>query len=218
MMCFVKLLSMILFRFETKWFSKPAQNWSDIKLVVLLNHTSLFEPLFIRLAPIQFIWLLSKKLVAPGADITLQRPIVGKMYKLLLPGCIPITRKKDDSWDYFLSHVSDSAITAILPEGRMKRATGKDKHGREMDVRGGIADVLNRLTSGDVLFIYSGGLHHIHTPGDKYPRFFKKIKVNLELLNIEDYKAKFNNETSNFKSKVIRDLNQRLKTHHPENR
>ena len=207
---------MLLFHFDVKWFSKPATNWGNIKLVVLLKHTSLFEPIFIRLAPISFIWHLSRKLVAPGADITLERPIVGKLYKLLLPGCIPITRKKDDSWEHFLTHVNNDVITAILPEGRMKRASGKDKHGREMNVRGGIADILELLTEGDALFIYSGGLHHIHTPGDKFPRFFKKVKVNLELINIEDYKAEFNNEPSNFKALVISDLNQRLKTHHPD--
>jgi hypothetical protein len=207
---------MFLFYFEVKWLSKPAQDWENIKLVVLLNHTSLFEPLFIRLAPIQFIWHLSNNLVAPGADVTLERPIVGKVYKLLLPGCIPITRKNDTSWQNFLSNVHNDAITAILPEGRMKRSSGKDKNGNDMNVRGGIADILEKITIGDLLFIYSGGLHHIHTPGDRYPRFFKKVKVNLELLNIQEYKQRFTSSNLTFKQQVVHDLNSRLKSYTPE--
>jgi len=217
-MCLVKLLSMLLFRFDIKWLSNPVVDWENIRLVVLLNHTSLFEPLFIKLAPTSFIWILSKKLVAPGADITLQRPIVGKLYKLLLPGCIPITRKKDDSWARFLSYVKADTVTAILPEGRMKRASGKDKYGHEMSVRGGIADILEKLDKGNLLFLYSGGLHHIHTPGDKFPCFFRKVKANLELVNIEQYKRNILSqciEHSHFKHEVIKDLNQRLKSKLP---
>ena len=74
----VKALSGLLYRFEVNWINQPSPpNWKDIKLIVFLNHTSLFEPIFVRVAPQSLIWRLSKNLVAPGADITLKRPIVG---------------------------------------------------------------------------------------------------------------------------------------------
>ena len=45
------------------------KQWSEVRLVVFLNHTSLFETLFIRLAPFSFIWRLSNRLLALGADV-----------------------------------------------------------------------------------------------------------------------------------------------------
>ena len=75
---------------------------------------------------------------------------------------------------------------------------------------------ITRLNKGKILFVYSGGLHHIHTPGDKFPRFFKKIRVNLELLNIQQYKQNLSSPSSNFKIQVMNDLNKRLKYLTPE--
>src|SRR5690606_9625185 len=139
----------------------------EVRLVVFLNHTSLFEPLFIRFAPWSFVWNIAHKVIVPGADVTLERPLAGRVLKVLLPGVIPITRKADESWEHFLSLVNGDVITAILPEGRMKRRNGLGKEGKPMSVRGGVADILERLEQGKLLFVYSGGLHHIQCPGER---------------------------------------------------
>jgi len=208
----VKWLSAIFYRYDVQWLSQhQGVDWDKIRLIVFLNHTSLFEPIFIRVAPNRFIWRLSKELVVPGADITMNRPIVGRFFKKLLPGVVAITRKKDFSWSYFLEKISPRSIVAILPEGRMKRENGLDKHGKEMTVRGGIADILHGVDNGEALFVYSGGLHHIQTPGQKMPKLFKRVKVNLEVLDIARYKECFSHQNfSEFKAKLIDDLNHRL--------
>lgn len=206
-----KLTTMLFYRFEQHWLSsKYEQQWHKVNFIIFLNHTSLFEPLFLRLAPFSFLWRLANLLVVPGADITMARPITGKIYKILIPGCIPISRKNDQSWQHFLSLVSNEKINAILPEGRMKRKNGLDKDGQPMDIRGGVADMLERLDEGKILFLYSGGLHHIQAPGDKFPKLFKTIKVNMEIIDLAIYKQKFSDNNIEFKKQVIADINERL--------
>jgi len=208
---------MLFYRFEQQWFlSEDKQQWHDISLIVFLNHTSLFEPLFLRLAPFSFLWRIANYLIVPGADITMARPIIGRIYRTLIPGCIPITRKKDDSWDNFLSHVGNDKVNAILPEGRMKRRGGLDKKGQPMSVRGGVVDILQRLDKGKILFVYSGGLHHIQAPGDKFPRLFKTIKVNLEIIDLCTYKQQFSSDIVEFRKQVLTDISQRLSSRIPQ--
>ncbi len=212
LMAKVKLLSHVFYKGKRTWLSDAQHNnFDDVRLIVFLNHTSLFEPLFIRFAPWKFVWNIAHKVIVPGADITMKRPLAGSILKALLPGVIPITRKKDDSWQHFLDHVGDDVITAILPEGRMKRRNGLDKHGKPMSVRGGVAEILERLDSGKILFVYSGGLHHIQSPGDKFPKVFKSISANLEMVDIKHYKANIAQRSeSSFKAKVMADMDQRL--------
>ncbi|WP_416305321.1 1-acyl-sn-glycerol-3-phosphate acyltransferase [Neptunicella sp. SCSIO 80796] len=208
----VKILSHLFYRGSRTWLSdEREESFSKVKLIVFLNHTSLFEPLFIRFASWRLVWDIAHKVVVPGADITMKRPLAGKMLKALLPEAIPITRKKDESWQHFLSHVSHDVITAILPEGRMKRPNGLDKHGKPMNVRGGVAEILERLHKGKILFVYSGGLHHIQSPGDKLPRLFKTISANLELVDIAKYKLQLEKlAEKSFKAKVMADMDRRL--------
>ncbi|WP_196137965.1 1-acyl-sn-glycerol-3-phosphate acyltransferase [Aliikangiella sp. G2MR2-5] len=206
-------MSALFYRYDERWLntSRKDVDWEQIKLIVFLNHTSLFEPIFLRLAPNHFLWKASKQLIIPGADITLKRPLVGRFFHFLLPGVIPITRKKDHSWRSFLEAINSKSIVAILPEGRMMRPNGLDKSGKQMSVRGGIADILSRLKEGSALFIYSGGLHHIQVPGQKLPKLFKQVRVNLEVLNIAQYKKSIGNVNfEDFKSKLVKDLNHRL--------
>ncbi len=240
----IKLLSAMLYRFEQKWLpnshhaiaSKKVHvlnseahkqerlnelqtpEWHNIKFIIFLNHTSLFEPLFIRFAPFSFLWQLSNNLIVPGADVTMKRPFAGRLLKTIVPGCIPISRKKDETWQQFLSQVTEDKITAILPEGRMMRLGGLDKEGQPMTIRGGFVDILNKLNHGKILFVYSGGLHHIQAPGDKYPRLFKTIKANFELVDIGYYKAQFKHYAKeNQKAKMIEDVALRLKNNLPKN-
>ncbi len=208
-----KVVSSLLYRFETHWLSDEKFEVSEqVRLLVLLNHTSLFEPVFLRIAPHRLMWRISRRLVIPVADTTLQRPLVGKVLRSIVPGTVPITRKRDDSWQQFLEHVNDDTMVAILPEGRMKRINGLDKEGKPMKVRAGVADLLSRLTQGKILFVYSGGLHHVQAPGDIYPKLFKKIKVNLEMVDIAKYKAAmFAEQHADFVMNVVNDMDRRLR-------
>ncbi|MGK0443828.1 MAG: hypothetical protein ACJA1U_000756 [Bermanella sp.] len=218
LMCTLKLICSVLYRFELRWLSdENFKQFKDVRLIVFLNHTSLFEPLFIGACPLSVLWRLSGELIAPGADITLNdRPIVGKIYHSLLPGLVPITRKKDESWQHFMSLVSKDTLVAILPEGRMKRSSGLDKHGNAMTVRGGVADILEVKEHGKILFVYSGGLHHIQSPGDKLPKVFKTIRANVQIMDIQAYKDSLPFEFGHdFREEVVADMQRRLETHVP---
>ncbi len=212
-----KSLSTLFYRFETQWLSHERFEVSQqVRLLVLLNHTSLFEPIFLRIAPHQLIWRISRRLLIPVADTTLQRPIVGKILRTIVPGIVPITRKRDDTWQQFLAHVHDDAMVAILPEGRMKRINGLDKEGKPMSVRGGVADLLSRMHDGKILFVYSGGLHHVQTPGHGKVSVFKKVKVNLEMVDIAEYKKALHAEQhTHFVRNVVSDMERRLRDNVP---
>ncbi len=80
-------------------------------------------------------------------------------------------------------------MVMILPEGRMMRRNGLDSNGQPMTVRGGIADILDAIPDGRMLLAYSGGLHHVQAPGDGLPRLFRSIRLNLEAVDIADYRA-----------------------------
>ncbi len=207
----VKFLAIIFYRFDVHWLSKETiDDRPDIRLLILLNHTSLFEPLLIRVAPYWLLRRFAKHFLAPGADVTTQRPFVGRILRGLLPGMIPISRKRDESWQYFLDHINKDSMVLIMPEGRMRRADGLDKEGQPMTVRGGVAEVIQRIQTGKILFVYSGGLHHVQAPGESFPRLFKTIKVNLEITDIAEYKSQFNED--NFITEVITDLQNRLES------
>lgn len=185
------------------------EDWREVKLIIFLNHTSLFEILFIAIAPNKFLWKIAQNLMLPVAEETLKRPFVGRLIRILIPGCVPISRKNDATWYRFLSKINSQTLTAILPEGRMKRSNGLDKHGNPMSIKPGVVDILEQIPAGNLLFVYSGGLHHIQSPGEKYPRVFKKINAGLEIHGVKAFKAQFNNEQS-FKAQVIDDLENKL--------
>ena len=211
-MSLVKAVSYPFYRFDVKWLSEKQQKeLSQVRLIVLLNHTSLYEAMFVRLAPYSYLWKIARHLMVPVADITTSRPLVGKFFHALLPGVTPISRKRDESWNNFIESINDEAIVAILPEGRMRREDGRDKHGRAMSVRTGIADIIEKLNGGNILFVYSGGMHHIQVPGQRFPRLFKRIKTNMEMVTVEEYKdALHHPEVSNRKVAFVRDIQSRL--------
>ena len=176
----VKIFSMVFYRAKYHWLDKiPQRPWKDIRLMILLNHTSLFEPLFIQILPIWYLWHLSGHFSLPGADITLNRLFVGRFWKLMIPNISPITRKKDASWDNYLCSIRPNDVVIIAPEGRMKRPGGRDKFGKSMTVRAGVADIIQNLNNGHILICLSGGLHHVQAPGQHFPRLFKKIQKSL---------------------------------------
>jgi len=211
-MCILKVLTHIFYKFDVKWLSeKQFKQLDNVKLIVLLNHTSLYEALFVRLAPVSFLWRIAGHMLVPVADVTTKRPLVGMFFHALVPGIVPISRKRDASWRDFLTQIGDDSIVAILPEGRMRRHDGFDKHGKPMSVRAGVADIIEEIDKGDILFLYSGGLHHVQVPGQTIPKLFKKIKTHMEIVSVDDYKdALHHPEIKNRKVGFVRDIQKRL--------
>jgi len=215
----MKGVSNLFFRFKIGWPNNDRNiAWKEVKLIILLNHTSLLEPLYLGFLPVSFLRMLSKRMVAPGADKTLNRPLVGLLYKLFSPGMTSISRKRDDTWQQFLDSIHEDSIIAIIPEGRMKRKNGLDLNGEKMTVRSGVVDILETLHEGQMVIAYSGGLHHVHVPGEKGYRLFKTLKMNLEAFPIEAYKVRFPHPTGTeeWKKAVLADLQLRLETKLPE--
>jgi hypothetical protein len=208
----VKMTSRIFYRVEMEWVGDPPPDrWRHHRIVALLNHTSLYEPIFVGGVPSSFLWRLARHGVAPIASKTADRAVVGRFFGLLAQNVISISRERDETWSELLRRIDPDAMVAILPEGRMKRATGLDSEGRPMTVRGGIADILASIGEGRMLLAYSGGLHHVQAPGEKNPRVFQKVRMRLELVDIGTYReqrmAVYG--PSGFKKAVAEDLERR---------
>lgn len=211
----VKVLSRLFFRFQVEWVGEvPRRRWSGLRLVAILNHTSLWEPVLVGAAGTPLLWGIAHRGVAPVARKTLRRNSIGLFFKLLARHVVEVTRLPDKTWRNLLEHIDARSLVAILPEGRMKRRNGLDSEGLPMTVRGGIADILRALPGGRMLLVYSGGLHHIQAPGERWPRLFKTIRLRVENLDIAAYRdallARFGD--AGFKRAVIRDLEQRRDT------
>lgn len=210
---------MAFYRIEHTWLNgSNKDSWKNLKLIVFLNHTSLFEPLFLGAVPWPVLWRLAGNIIAPGADITLDRPFAGFIYRYMMPKIVSISRERDGTWDKFMNAIEPESVVIIAPEGRMKRVDGLDKHGKPMTVRGGIADILEMLPDGEMVIGYSGGLHHVQIPGQGFPKLFKRIKVQTEKLNIQEYIFEMRAvPDTKFKVAVTSDLNERLKKNVPSN-
>jgi hypothetical protein len=156
-------------------------------------------------------------MVLPVATKTLDRPLLGFLFKIFNPGMTPITRKRDDSWQQFLESIHDQSIIMIAAEGRMKRKNGLDMYGKKMNVKPGVVDILATLNKGQMIFAYSGGLHHIQVPGEGLARVFKTIKMNLEVFDIPEYKHSFAEQpgSQTWKKLVLDDMQYRLETRPP---
>jgi hypothetical protein len=214
----LKVLSRIFYRHDWAFVGTVLPRpWKKLNLVVFLNHTSLFEPLFLGVPPAGFIWRLAAHGVVPAADKTTDRPLVGLIFKFIAHQVIPVTRQRDDTWAQVLSTIEPDSMVAIAPEGRMKRANGLDLHGKPMTVRGGVADILLNLKKGRMLLAYSGGLHHVQIPGH-IPNVFRTVRLRVEVLEIEDYINEMMKDggPDQFKRNVIRDLERRRDLYCPE--
>ncbi len=212
-----KYLTKLFYKYQIGW-PKERIKWDEIKLIILLNHTSLFEFLYVGVMPNSFLHKLSKRMVAPAADKTMNRPIVGLFFKLFNPGIMSITRKRDETWTDFLDSIYDDSVILIVPEGRMKRADGMDVSGNKMNIRSGILDILMGLQHGKIAFAYSGGLHHVQIPDKSlFPNLFKTLKMNLEVLDIDAYKTQFSAiiGSERWKENILNDLQFRLENKTP---
>ncbi len=210
----VKVVSRIFFRFDVEWVNEPPPDrWDRLRLVAILHHTSLYEPLLAGAAENRFLWQLARHGVLPVAAKTMRRK-VGLFFRLIVNDVVVITRKKDHTWQSVLDKVDDRAVVCILPEGRMMRRTGLDSEGRPMTVRGGIAEILEVIPEGYMFLVYSGGLHHIQAPGELLPRPFKTIRIRLEIVDIRAYREELMAKAgqAGFKRAVIADLEHRRDT------
>lgn len=218
MLTTLKYLSRIFYRYDFRWVGEGLPKpWHHIGLVAFLNHTSLFEPVFLGGVPNHFIWRLAAHGVVPAAEKTTGRPLVGIIFKFVAHHVVAITRERDHTWFQLLNSIDPDSMVIIAPEGRMKRANGLDLHGNPMTVRGGIADILLAMKEGRMLIAYSGGLHHVQVPG-RFPRPFKTVRMRLEIVDIAGYIEEImrNGGADQFKKNVMRDLDRRRDFFCPE--
>jgi Acyltransferase len=218
MLILLKYVSRIFYRYDFAFLEPhPPDPWANLRLVAFLNHTSLFEPVFLGAVPNRFIWRLAAHGVIPAADKTTDRPLVGIVFKFVAHHVIAITRQRDDSWFEVLRKIDPDSMVVIAPEGRMKRENGLDLHGRPMTVRGGIADILHAVKEGRMLLAYSGGLHHVQIPG-RMPRIFRTVRMRVENVDIAEYIAEMTRRggEEEFKRNVMKDLDWRRDTYAPD--
>ena len=205
--------SRIFYRFDIQWLREPpTAPWQKLRLVTFLNHTSLYEPLFIGGLPNEFIRRIAFQGLMPVADKATRRPLMGYFFRMAAKNVVAVTRKKDRTWDQVLATVKPDSMVIIMPEGRMMRADGNDQNGQPMTVRGGIADILQAIPTGRMLLAYSAGLHHVQIPDHRpLPRLFKTLRLRLECVNIPAYRQALLDIAgpSGFKQALIQDLEAR---------
>lgn len=218
----LRLIAKLLWRLERTWVGgqpPPGDPFGGLRIVALLNHTSLFEWLFIAAVPHRFLWRVAIHGVIPAAEKTLRRPVAGWFFRMLGKHVVSITRERDHTWREVLTRIDPDSMVIILPEGRMKRANGLDAAGQPMTVRGGIADILEVVPEGPMLIAYSGGLHHVQAPGERLPRPFRRIRLALEVVDVGEYRlarrAENGGSDAGFKRAVVRDLERRRDAHCP---
>jgi hypothetical protein len=210
----IRLASRMFYSHRHEWVGEPpAEPFRNVRVVALLNHTSLFEASLSGSFPLHFVRDISERALLPGADTTMDRPLVGRIFKWMVPKSVTLTRRKDSTWESFLSAIDAGTIVIIFPEGRMRRRGGFDKHGRPMTVRGGIADVLQRIDDGDMLLVYSEGLHHVHAPGDRLPSLFREVRCRFEHVPIRRYKELMGAGDPHFTRNTMHDLERRRDRH-----
>ncbi len=212
----IKCFSKACYRFDISWIGdSPEDPWKDLRLVTFLNHTSLYEPLFVGWFPSYFLKRIARYGVMPVADKALRRPIMGYFFRMVAGNVVPVTRRRDHSWERFFEHLKPDSMVIIMPEGRMKRANGLDNRGNPMTVRGGIADIIQAIPSGRMLITLSAGLHHVQTPGQLIPCFFKTLRMRLENMDIATYRQAILEQwgKEDFKRGVVLDLEARRDKH-----
>src|SRR5207244_13366185 len=125
MLLTLKYLSKIFYRHDFAWVGDvPPQPWKGIRLVAFLNHTSLFEPVFLGGVPNSFIWRIAAHGVVPAADKTTGRPLVGLLVKFLAHHVIAITRERDHTWFQVLNKIdAAAALHPPLGEDRSEEHT-----------------------------------------------------------------------------------------------
>ena len=78
-----RIFSQIFYSHKVSWVDEQPDNaWQDIRVIALLNHTSLYEWLYLPAAPpASLLFKIAEKAVIPIADITMKRPIIGTVFQ-----------------------------------------------------------------------------------------------------------------------------------------
>jgi hypothetical protein len=189
----IKIFAKIAFKFDVSYRDEGQAKsvFDDIKLAILLNHTSLAEPLFLGAFPWKFVRQIAHSALMPIASETGLRPLVGRLFKILAPNVVLLSRKRDSTWTVFLEQISSDSLIMFIPEGRMKRRNGLDKNGQPMSLRGGICDILQSVNQGRMLIAYSGGLHSVNCPGEAGFHMGKHLAIQLEAVDLESFLKPF---------------------------
>jgi hypothetical protein len=213
----VKFASRALYDIREEWVGDvPGDPWEGVRLIAVLHHTSLAEGVYLAVVPNRVLKKMAEHAVLPVAQETMDRAVEGRIFRLLIPNAVPITRRRDQSWTRVLSEIDDpDSMVAMFPEGRMMRPDGRDKKGSPMTVKPGIAEVLRSIRSGRMILAYSGGLHHVLRPGAGRPRLFKTLHLRLESIDIPSYIDARMHEPPSFADAVVRDLTHRRDLHTP---
>jgi hypothetical protein len=218
----LKVVTRVLYSYDVRWIDGTRSiPWREVRLVALLNHTSLYEPVLAGGVPSAFLRRLAAHGVLPIADKTIRRPIIGALFRSLARHVIVITRRRDTTWSSVLSTIEDpDAMVLILPEGRMMRRNGLDSRGQPLSIRAGVADLIAAIPAGRMILAVSGGLHHVQAPGELLPRLFRRIKLNLELIDIESYRQQLGIDDGwrAFRERVTADLERRRNLNWPATR
>lgn len=210
----IRLFTVVCYRLREEWLGEYARrDWTDLRVICILNHTSLAEVLLAGYADAPLLWQFARHGVLPVAEKTMKRRI-GVFFGMLSRHVVVVTRQRDQTWDSVLNKVDTRSLVIILPEGRMKRRNLLDSNGRPLTVRAGIADILEALPSGRMLLLYNGGMHHIQVPGEGWPKLFKPMRVRFELVDIPRYKQEvmLQEGVETFQQAVIQDLTRRRDT------
>lgn len=208
-------VSRLLYRFDEEWLGDiTPRDWGDLRVITILNHTSLYEVMLAAYADYRLLWTFARHGVLPIAEKTMRRR-VGMFFGMLVRHVVVVTRQRDHTWDEVLNKVDTESVVIILPEGRMMRRDGLDSDDKPMTMRAGIVDILESLPSGRMLLLYNGGFHHVQAPDEGLPRLFKRLRVRMELVEIVDYKAAIMQSLKpdeTFRQAVVRDLTERRDT------
>ena len=202
----LKVWGYVIYPSRFQWLSEKPESWDDVSLVLILNHTSLFEFIYGVGLPYRFLWNLSKRLVIPVADSTLKNPIAGFVFSNLAPKTIGLSRKRDETWNQFLGEIERDDICIFFPEGEMKRKNGLNKKGRPMTVKEGVYELLTKFSGKNMVILYSKGLHHILAPGERVPKIFKKVEARVEYMSVNDYLGQFGKSDESVRKRVVSDL------------
>lgn len=214
---FLRVICRTVFRYQKQWIGHaPKRGWKEpFRLVAILNHTSLYEFLYVGIVEAPFLWRMAEHGTIPIADVTLKRPLVGFFWRWVASNIVAVSRERDHTWEKVMGSIADpDAMVIILPEGRMKRANGLDKFGRPLVVRAGIADLISSIPEGSLLLAFSQGVHHIQVPGQTLPRLFQPVRMRFESIDIRAFREHVMKELEpddvmSFRKKVSEELTRR---------
>ena len=113
----VNVSARVFFKLKNDWITpEPANYAKGTRIIAILNHTSLYEPLIAGYAPYNLLWKFARHGVLPVAEKTMKRRI-GLFFSFLVRHPVVVTRQRDHTWDEVLNRIDSKAIVIILPEG-----------------------------------------------------------------------------------------------------